>query len=285
MDERVLRVNQLDATQLDSELSHVLQHQFIELLRGLPFSSLSHVRPELEALIRILLWRWSVWKTGATFGQLMMDLRYSEIGKETATITARSKWLLFLLLVATEWAKERVHLLASYLTTFTPSQIERGLSFIMAVTQLAELCNFFIFLLKGQFPSLKERLLSLNMVPQRRQTLNQLDYEFTNREIMWHGFSEFLFFLLPQLNFFSLRNWMRRATLILKEKFGRHQEGKDTLLSLRECGFCEDLPVLPQFASCGHVYCYYCVAANVKADRNYPCSVCGKPVYPFRSVT
>ena len=285
MNEKVLRVNQLDASQLDDELSNLLQQQFIDLLRGLPFSSLlSKIKPELQALVRISLWRWSVWKSGATFGQLMLGLRYSEVGKENATITARSKWLLFLLLVAAEWAKERVHLLASYLTTFTPGQIERGLSFIISLTQFAELCNFCIFLLKGQFPSLKERLFSLTMVPQRRQTLNQLNYEFTNREILWHGFSEFLFFILPQLNFFTLRNWMRRITLFLKEKLGE-QQGEGTMFSLKECSFCEEIPILPRLASCGHVYCYYCVAANVKADRNYPCSVCGKPVYPFKSVT
>ena len=285
MDERVLRVSRLDALQLDEELNDVLQEQFTSLVQGLPFSSfLSSIKPELKIIIRFLLWRWSVWKRGATFGQLMMNLRYSKPKNLDVGISNITRLSLLTLLLGADWIRERVHLVASHVSSFTPGQVERTLSIVTALVQLAQLFNICIFLLNGRFPSLKERLLSLDMTPLRRQTLQQLNYEFTNREILWHGFSEFLFFLLPLFNIFSLRNWVRRTVFSLSEKLGWSDETSE-ILSFRECSFCEDLPVMPQIANCCHIFCYYCVAANVKADANYPCNTCGKPVYPFRHVT
>ena len=279
----MLRVSRLDALQLDEELGNVLLQQVAGVVQGLPFSSFSSiVKPEIHALIRFLIWRSSVWKRGATFGQLMMNLRYSEA--DNGVMSNRSRLCLLVIQVVAEWARERVHFVTSHVTSFSPGQVERVLSVVTALTQLAQLCNFCVFLLKGCFPSLNERLLSLDMTPLRRQSLQQLNNEFTNREILWHGFSEFLFFLLPLFNFFSLRNWIRRTLLTLSAKFGWN-EGKSEAMSYRECSFCEDLPVMPQIANCGHIFCYYCVAANAKADTNYPCNVCGKPVYPFKHIT
>ncbi len=38
----------------------------------------------------------------------------------------------------------------------------------------------------------------------------QVSYEFMNQQLVWHGFSEFLFFLLPLINIDRIRNGIRR---------------------------------------------------------------------------
>ena len=273
--ETVLRVSQLDATELDDELSSLLQQQFIAIFRSLPLHFISRFKPELKLFIRWLVWKYSVHESNSTFGQKMMDLHYN--ASNGGPMTLRHRFGIFLILVVAEWLKERFDVLLSFVTQAPPSSVQKTLDNITACIKGFSLLNFILFLLYGSYPTVKERLLSLTMSPSRPQALRQLSYEYMNREILWHGFSELVFYILPHFNLFAICNWLRRSLRGAKDKGAADLQ----VANFEHCSFCEGSPTMPHVAECGHVYCYYCLRANCLADSNFPCSVCSRAVHKW----
>ena len=294
VDERVLRVSQLDVLELDEELLNTLDNRIAGILQGLPasFAVILRFKPELIALIRVLLWRWSIYRNGVTFGQEMMGLTYLQTGRCNSRTNSNTdpaaghlipsiKYSLLGFIIFW-WIRERFEDLVTLLSPLTRStaSTEHMTNCINAGLQLANCINFCSFLLYGVYPSLKERILHLKMTSVVRQTLRQPSYKYMNREIIWYGFSEFLFFVLPQINFFAVRNWCKKAFAKIGLKDSTSLLVPTGLLV--RCVHCNDRPILPQVsAECGHVFCYYCIAANLKADKDYPCDACGKKVTTF----
>ena len=59
--EKVLRISQLDALELDSELIAAVQDKFFNIFGFLPSTALiERLRPELKALLTFLLCKWSL---------------------------------------------------------------------------------------------------------------------------------------------------------------------------------------------------------------------------------
>ena len=274
--ESVLRVSQLDATELDDELSSLLQHQFVGIFRSLSRHSINRFKPELKLFVRWLVWKYSVHESSSTFGQQMMGLRYNSGRDEPLKL--RHRLGLFVILVVAEWLQERFDIIASFVSQARPSAIQKMLDSITAFLKSLSLLNFILFLLHGSYPSLKDRLLGLTMLPSRPQTLRQLSYEYMNREILWHGFSEFIFYVLPHFNLFVIRNWIRKRLRLVPDK-NIHDDNHLQDVNFEQCAFCEHAPTMPHVPDCGHVYCYYCLRANCLADANFPCTICARPVH------
>ncbi len=271
-EEKVLRVSQLDAVELDEEISNILQSQFLEVFYSLPVTlSLHRIKPELKAAFRCLIWWFSIRRTGATFGQQMLNLTYSG--------SSHYLWHqvpLFIFSVLGDWISERLDDITPFISS-QPREALRLAKMILATLKALSLLNFLLFLLHGQYPSLKERLSGLTMIPTQPQTLRQLSYDYMNREILWYGFSEFIFFILPQLNLFSLKNWLKR-------KLGPWIGSRNKETDYRTCSFCDKTVTMPHITSCGHVYCYYCVAANCLADKMFSCTLCGDVILNYTPV-
>jgi peroxin-2 len=67
---RTIRVGQLDAELLDQELINLLQEPISKALNSPRWN------PELSLFIQLVLYKLSVWNTGATYGAKLQDLRY-----------------------------------------------------------------------------------------------------------------------------------------------------------------------------------------------------------------
>uniref|UniRef100_A0A1X7V1V3 RING-type E3 ubiquitin transferase (cysteine targeting) n=1 Tax=Amphimedon queenslandica TaxID=400682 RepID=A0A1X7V1V3_AMPQE len=270
--EKVIRISQLDALELDNELFGTMQDRFFHIFGFLPSSALiERLRPELKTLLTCLLYKFSLFQAGnCTFGQGFMSLQYTQ--KDNSHLTSRQKWLLLCLLLLPPWLSERFE---NVTNLFFPNfRADRVLNIAKGLFQLCNLLNFCLFLLYGQYPSLIERLLHLKMTPSRPQVLRELSYDYMNREIIWFGFSEFLFSVLPLLNLQSLKNSYNK---ILHSLVG----DRETAVAPNVCVYCNGVPVLPQVSTCRHLFCYYCIAANVLADSNFPCPVCNERVTDF----
>lgn len=63
-----MRVNQLDAGVLDSELHGLLKTQLGRACSGLPAGTLERFRPEVDALFNLLMFRFTVWMQRPTPG-------------------------------------------------------------------------------------------------------------------------------------------------------------------------------------------------------------------------
>lgn len=278
MDEVVLRVSQLDAVELDAELTDSLQNQFSSAFKFVPLSKLN---PELKLFLRWYLWKASIQAVGRTFGQQMLDLKYSLASNKFVPLTSGHRVALFFLMVLVPWLQDRTDLLLSVLPHIKASVAQKAVFKVTSVAKIVTLLNFLDFLLKGRFSTLQERVLGITVVPNRRQTLRQMSYNFMNREILWHGFAEFALNVLPHFNSFAVKNWVRRAWRKMApprtETESRVLKTKDFLL----CQFCASTPTLPYVTNCGHIYCYYCIAANCISDASYPCCACGGKVESY----
>ncbi len=289
--EKVLRVAQLDVLELDEELAHAFESKFTEIFQLTPYSALfTRLKPEIKALTKLLLWYLSVRRTGSTVGQDMMGLAYSRVNDPNLLNppTLLTRYMLFAAVIL-GWAKDRLeNVIEKVIPNYTYTHSERITDILNSMLKLAQCVNFCSFLLYGVYPSLRERLLGLRMLSLEPQTLRQPSYDFMNREIIWYGFSEFLFFVLPEINFFALRNYVRRklASVGIKRFDIKSQQSRELLpWQYNKCSHCKCCPILPQAASgCGHVFCYYCVGANLMADNAYPCDLCGKTVEGFNHV-
>lgn len=60
-DVHVMRVDQLDAGVLDSELHGLLKTQLGRACSGLPAGTLERFKPEVDALFNLLMFRFTVW--------------------------------------------------------------------------------------------------------------------------------------------------------------------------------------------------------------------------------
>jgi peroxin-2 len=274
--ERVMRCGRLDANEMDNELMNMLQDKFTEIFKYIPTTTtlVMNFKPEIKAFIRFILWKWSIGsENGYTFGQEMMSLKY--VDSQGHLITGKHKYLLLIFTVFFDWINERFE---DILNKFIPRlRSDKIFGIVKLIFQSANLINFCMFLIRGRYPSLRERALGLDVIPTKPQTLRQISHDYMNREIIWYGFSEFLFFVLPLMNVQLIRNWFKRnLQFLLPDKSSYAQSVQRNM-----CSLCEDLPTQPQIANCGHVYCYYCIAANIKADANFPCSVCSQKAHPF----
>lgn len=262
--ELVLRVNQLDACELDDTITGVLEDFFLGIFGPLQSIRIDQFKPELKTILRYALWKFSLSSSSdsSTFGQRMLSLAYIHTNSRTLSSIQRAG--LFYWYVLSEWVMERGDwLLCKLHPGDTPLRFLRHSS---TAFKTLSVINFLVFLVYGCYPTLKERLLMLNMTPTTPQTLRTVSHRYLTREILWHGFTEFMFFVLPHFNLFTLRNVARK---ICSTKISTDN---------RLCSFCEGLPTNTQISNCGHLYCYYCLSANLTADPSFPCCVCNQLV-------
>lgn len=128
------------------------------------------------------------------------------------------------------------------------SELTSRLSTIHSVTALA---SFLRFLYNGQYRTLLDRALRLRLVPISAHTSREVSFEYLNRQLVWHAFTEFLLFLLPLVGISRWRriigrSW-RRALIFLKRSFGRGSsddeeeempKGELGFLPERTCAIC-----------------------------------------------
>lgn len=261
--ESVLRVNQLDACELDENIADILQHQFMQIFTPLDSVRIHQFEPELKAIVRFLLWKFSLSAESSSFAQRMLNLTYAN---GTGQLTPFQRGGLFFSLVIAEWLLERCDWIMTKLPSLAP--LQQTFTHGMTALKLLSLLNFTVFLIQGCYPTLKERLLALKIAPTHPQSLRDVSHSYMTREILWHGFSEFLFFVLPHFNLFALWNRIKQMCTA-------------PALNHSLCAFCEAPPTMPHLSSCGHTYCYYCLSANMKADPNYSCVICSDKVHSY----
>ncbi|KIJ37353.1 hypothetical protein M422DRAFT_178024 [Sphaerobolus stellatus SS14] len=220
---RNLRVSQLDAELLDQELLQILSEPISKALGLVQSSYKSRYEPELNLILGILLYKFSVWNTGATYGAMLQNLRYKTPSK--AAFVARTpsglprKTLLLnaAITIAIPYLHARLRLYAlSRSWPDAPSSDYRRkawtwLTGTETVHNSLGLISFVAFLWDGRYRSWTDRVLGLRLVPSTHISTRQVSYEFMNRQMVWHAFTEFLIFLLPLINTRKLTRRVTRA--------------------------------------------------------------------------
>ncbi|XP_033842041.1 peroxisome biogenesis factor 2 [Periophthalmus magnuspinnatus] len=276
----VLRISQLDALELDSSLEQLMWSQFSLCFQNFRPGLLTPAEPELRALLHLLLWKFTLYPNSATVGQSILNVRYHNslsASPRYRPLSRRQKLGLAFLTAGPRWLQERSHnLLVALGLRPGGSQrdvVKTGLrncfSFISSVVQFASLINFLVFVRKGQHPVLAERIVGARAVFSKPNVVRDISYQYVNRELLWHGFAEFLIFFLPLINTHKIKSTVYTTI------FGKKDEDKGGEVAWKECGFCGDWPTMPHTVGCKHVFCYYCVKSHGIADASLTCPKCG----------
>nr|XP_040023570.1 peroxisome biogenesis factor 2 [Gasterosteus aculeatus aculeatus] len=278
----VLRISQLDALELDSSLEQLVWTQFSQCFHNCRPGLLTPLEPELKALLHLLLWRFTLYSRSATVGQSLLSLRYHNTlspSPRYRPLSRRQKLGLALLTAGPRWLKERSHGLLLRLSPGGAASERDGgllrkiLSLVSGVAQLATLLNFLAFLRKGRHPALAERIVGARAVFSQPDVARDVTYQYMNRELLWHGFAEFLIFLLPLVDTRKLKAAV--FSVVLGGDGGDRAGATGGPGAWKECGLCGEWPTMPHAVGCRHVFCYYCIKSHSVADAGLTCPRCG----------
>ncbi|XP_069561664.1 peroxisome biogenesis factor 2 [Brachyistius frenatus] len=284
----VLRISQLDALELDSALEQLVWNQFSQCFQNCRPGLLTPLEPELRAVLHLLLWRFTLYSSSATVGQSLLSLRYHSTGSSSPgykPLSPGQKLGLAMLTVGPRWLQERSHGLLSRLG-LTPlglgserdggvlqQGLRNALTVVSSVGKFASLINFLVFLRNGRHPVLAERIVGAQAVFSKPNVVRDVTDQYMNRELLWHGFAEFLIFLLPLINTRKLKATLSSVVFGGESVDGEGaKKGQDLL---KECGLCGEWPTMPHTVGCRHVFCYYCIESHSIAGAFRTCPKCG----------
>ncbi|KAG6378711.1 Pex12 amino terminal region-domain-containing protein [Boletus reticuloceps] len=336
---RIMRVGQLDAELLDQELVHLLYEPLQKSLNLISTALRTRFDLELRLVIRLALYKFSLWNLGASYGARLQGLKYSTPNMPSDPVYRTPGGLprrtfiihgVLTIVVPYLYNRLRAHAL-SQAWPDTPSSDTRRMAWRMltrleSMHSVLSLLNFVAFLLNGRHRSLSDRFLGMSLVPTSSQAKREVSYEFMNRQM------EFLLFLLPLINTRSLQRQVTRlisqltSPAILSNtsksapRIYLRKRGKYEALSADQCAVCAEnasyslnlgytsdalsvasaterapeptrddevprFPIhTPYITSCGHVYCYHCIAermmrtADEGLDSGWECLRCAESV-------
>ncbi|QDS70338.1 hypothetical protein FKW77_008761 [Venturia effusa] len=234
------RVGQVDAELLDEELLELLKGQVGEALKYYGTQLHTDYGPEILLALRAILFKLTIWDHNSSYGASLQGLRYTDARDKSLSRPPPKAWQKGIYGLVTVFGRYGWAKWESYLSDLeggydepSPlmkqlSEITSRLSTIHSVTALA---SFLRFLYNGQYRTLLDRILRLRLVPGSAHTSREVSFEYLNRQLVWHAFTEFLLFLLPLV---GISRWRRiigrswkRVLLFLKRSFGRGSPDDD----------------------------------------------------------
>lgn len=256
------RVGQVDAELLDEELLELLKGQVGEALKYYGSHLQTDYGAEILLVLRAILFKLSIWDHNASYGASLQGLRYTDarqlsLSRPPPTKAQKAAYGLVTVLGRYGWSKWESHLLDLESGYDEPTPLVRRLSKITeALTTMhsvSALASFLTFLYNGQYRTLLDRILRLRLVPASSTTSREVSFEYLNRQLVWHAFTEFLLFLLPLVGIarwrrLLSRSW-RRIVLFFRHTFSSKasrddddedevKKGELAFLPERTCAIC-----------------------------------------------
>lgn len=169
-----------------------------------------------------------------------------------------------------------------------------------------------MFLVNGRYRTLIDRILRIRLAPPSNQVSREVSFEYLNRQLVWHAFTEFLLFLLPLVGIGRWRRWISRAwkkTIATIKSADddtsiTEKQGQLAFLPERTCAICfqeqnptstSEADILGNSAGgiigsaqtdianpyetipCGCIYCFVCITEKLEAEEGegWICLRCG----------
>jgi peroxin-2 len=215
------RVGQVDAELLDEELLGLLKGQVGEGLKYFGTHITDNWTPEILLALRCILFKLSIWDQNASYGAHLQGLRYTDARSNAPNRPPPKPWQKAAYGVLTiggryAWTKWEEWLLSNQ-EDYTRSESPQ-LKLMAALTErltsahdVASLASFLVFLVNGRYRTITDRLLRLRLTPTSHSTSREVSFEYLNRQLVWHAFTEFLLFLLPLVGISRWRRILSRA--------------------------------------------------------------------------
>lgn len=303
----------LDARAIDAELSHVLRRQWDAACSHFGTGLCLRFQPELHALLRAVMWYFSVGSGAPTAGEALLGLQrrlkppmaLGNVGMAIEPPASKpapaGSFLLpralraadFILAVALPWAWARAARVAS--APDHPERLRwcRLMRRLEAASHLLGLICSLRLLRGARQPSVAMALLGLQLVSTTYPAPRHADFDFMNQELAWRVVEDLVASFRP---------------LSLSSAAQAQQDGGATaaagpsmlrafvdLVCLRRpqltalvapvddlCALCNAQPIhTPTVAACGHRFCYFCLGAASLVDdsrANSTCPHCRAPL-------
>ncbi|KAI6035127.1 Pex12 amino terminal region-domain-containing protein [Pisolithus orientalis] len=298
---RPLRVNQMDSELLDQQLVHLLCEPLQRAL-GIANAALkTRFEPELTLLVQVVLYKFSVWNLGATYGAKLQGLSYSapiDAKGQLAPSGLRQRTLIMhgALTILLPYCYNRLRTGAlSRAWPDAPSSDKRRIAWktlahLETTHALAALLNTMVFLWNGRYRSLADRLLNLSLVSTRSKITREVSYEFMNRQMVWHAFTEFLLFLVPLI---SPRTLQRRFAKLLSRltsavlpsssdyKVQQRKRGKYETLPADQCAICAENASYTLGLGYSNTLTTLAPYSSAQESISHPASVDEVPAFPI----
>ncbi|POS83891.1 hypothetical protein EPUL_005167 [Erysiphe pulchra] len=320
------RVGQFDAEQLDEELLELLKRQVVDGLKYFGTHIHDDWAAEITLGLRAILFKLSVWDNNATYGAALQNLQFTDGRYRGEGIVTPSRWQKFSYGIIstggryawTRWEDWVVTRNTRHDSTKMIKIILKLYKVLDMVHFLAAITSFSVFLVNGRYRTLLDRILRLRLTPQNSQVSRQVSFEYLNRQLVWHAFTEFLLFLLPLVGVNRWRRWFTRVwkktkTVItsgINENKGS-KSGELAFLPEHTCAICyeeKNLTTSPgtemlvsgslgmsnstqkeitnpyETIPCGCIYCYFCLASRLELEEGdgWICLRCGNEVKECR---
>ncbi|KAH8596572.1 Pex12 amino terminal region-domain-containing protein [Bisporella sp. PMI_857] len=313
------RVGQVDAELLDEELLQLLKGQVGEALKYFGTYVQDDWSAEIMLALRAILFKVSVWDHDATYGAALQNLKFTDARKKGPELVSPSKWQKGLYGMFTvggkyAWTRWENWLVDNDNGYDEPSPALQGLSrlsdAISTIYSTAAFASFLVFLLNGRYRTLLDRVLRLRLAPPTSQVSREVSFEYLNRQLVWHAFTEFLLFVLPLVGISRWRRWLSRAWRKTKSLVRSSADnepdiksGELSFLPERTCAICyqdqnssttteadaiaasgvvgsaeTDITNPHETIPCGCIYCYVCLAGRLEAEdgEGWTCLRCGE---------
>eukprot|EP00762_Andalucia_godoyi_P004003 ANDGO_05690.mRNA.1 Peroxisome biogenesis factor 2 len=285
---RALGASQLDSLILQADVESMLRMQWKRIFALASPVFRDDFQADLEALFSLFLFRYTLWTNYQTYSDKLLDISYRIANKEKMTLANPSRLRLLCYAVVTVGIPYCYQKFVSL--QFTNAKI------IERAHLLLEILNRYLFLWTGEFRTVADRVCQMRLLPVRTATPRIPYYDFLHRQLVWKTFSEFALFVYPLIK----SRICRVRTMLLRTVFrtlrspkhdrGQRLSSQDTLAPTtgastipRQCHACEASPTkFPCAASCGHVFCYMCIAGSVEANPDAACPVCYAQCSPIR---
>src|SRR5277367_5933604 len=251
------RVGQVDAELLDEELLELLKGQVGEALKYYGPHIHDDWAQEILLVLRAILFKLSIWDHDASYGASLQNLRYADARVKSSSFAMPTKWQkgfygLFTVLGRYGWEKWEKWLVDQEGAYTAPSETVQRLSRITSLAStthsIAAFASFLVFLVNGRYRTLTDRLLRLRLTSPTSQVSREVSFEYLNRQLVWHAFTEFLLFLLPLVGISRWRRWLSRAWRKAKAALNSNIQDEDaglveksgplTFLPERTCAIC-----------------------------------------------
>lgn len=180
---------------------------------------------------------------------------------------------------------------------------------------IAAFASFLVFLVNGRYRTLLDRILRLRLAARSSQVSREVSFEYLNRQLVWHAFTEFLLFLLPLVGISRWKRWLSRAWRKTKALVNSHTGDEDMAISKgglaflpeRTCAICyqdqnpistseseimaissgsggvvgsaqTDVTNPYETIPCGCIYCFVCIATRLEVGEGegWTCLRCGE---------
>ncbi|OTA64122.1 hypothetical protein K449DRAFT_413885 [Hypoxylon sp. EC38] len=317
------RVGQVDAELLDEDLVGQLRDQVGEALKYFGGTIKDDWSAEILLALRMILFKLTVWDHNATYGAALQNLKYTDARRDRPVLTPPSKWqksIYGLITVGGKygWTKWENWLLDRDNGYDQPSPTVQRLSKLTSklttLHSIAAFISFLAFLLHGRYRTILDRVLRMRLAPLTSQVSREVSFEYLNRQLVWHAFTEFLLFVLPLVGISRWRRWLSRTWRKTKEIINVKTEGEDSekqgdyaFLPERTCAVCyqdqnsaiseneilaaatsggvvgsaqTDITNPYEAIPCGCIYCYVCLATRLEREEGegWTCLRCGELV-------